>query len=358
MNPHPLALVLSAAAIAACGETSRPMPDAAPAADLPRQDAETPSDPLDASPDAPDEATAPPDTSAAGDSATTDDGAAPETSAPTVSWCVLQHPPALAAGPGAEAGVVFGRVFVDGVTNAPRDGATVPAGLEGALGWAPIGEGDAAPADDAWTWTPGVNARAVDANHEFEATLTAPRAEGRYRYAWRFRATPEGLWTRCDLDGTDTGFDPQQAGLLTVTAPRPAWCRVQYPTDAILMTAGETTERLYGRVFAEGLTGDGRRGAVTDLMSEAGYGPRGSVPDAGWTWVAGAFNVVVDNGLDGARTNDEHVATLTVPNPGTYAWTWRFRVAPDGPWLTCDLNGVAPADAAALPPLTVVNAPP
>jgi hypothetical protein len=271
-----------------------------------------------------------------------------------VSWCALQHPPSLSAAPGRGAGVVYGRVHVPGFTDVPRDSLPDLSSLEGELGWAPE---NGAANEDRWTWTSGLNARAVDANHEFEAVLASPSSEGLFRYAWRFRTSQGAPWTLCDLDGSDDGFDPLDAGQLTVAAPRTGWCRVQHPTDELLMTAGETTERLYGRVFAEGLTGDARRGAVTDVESQVGYGPRGSTPDADWTWVAGAFNVAVDNGLDGTRSNDEHVATLTVPNPGTYVWTWRFRVAPDGPWRVCDLAGADPADPAALPRLTVVSAP-
>jgi hypothetical protein len=250
--------------------------------------------------------------------------------------------------------VVFGRVFVDGLTNAPRDGAP---GLD-----ALVGEFGVAPAEDlseaSWTWRPATNARSVDANHEFEAPLTAPATEGVFRYAYRFRAHAEAPWTRCDLDGSDNGFDSAVTGLLTVASPRTAWCRIQYPTDEILMAAGETTERLYGRVHAPGLTGDSRTGPPEAIESQVGYGPRRTTPDDSWTWAPGAFNVSVDNGIDGLRTNDEHVATLTVQTPGTYAWAWRFRVTPGGPWRTCDLNGGDPVDPAALPALTVVNAPP
>jgi hypothetical protein len=362
MAPSPraahIALPLAFTALVGACAAERVAPPGADAAavDAGSTDARAPGDTPDAAA-TPDSDAPRADVAEAGDSAPPEADAAsdaPEAPAPpAVGWCVLQHPAALSARPASEAGVVFGRVWVAGMTDVPRDGVTGLEALEGELGWGLEGTLP----DAAWTWVKGVNARQVDANHEFEATLAAPGTEGTFRYAWRFRASAEAAWTTCDLDGSENGFTPEAAGQLTVSAPRTAWCRIQYPTDELLMTAGETTERLYGRVYAEGLTGDGRRGAVTDVTSEVGFGPRGSTPDGSWTWVAGDFNVVVDNGVDGARTNDEHVGTLTVATPGTYAWAWRFRVAPDGPWRLCDLAGGDPVDPAALPQLTVVNAP-
>lgn len=325
-----------AVGLAACGDDASPGADAA---DTPSMAEVSPADlsPADLSVD--DIATSDVSTDADDVSEDVAPDADPDAEAPEplrVAWCVLQHPPGLDSAPGAEIGPIYGRVFVAGLTDVAREGNAALASLEGEVG---IGRDDGTEADPGlWTFRPAENARSVDANHEFETRLTAPSEDGVWRYAYRFRVGNDQPWTYCDLNGTDDGFSRGDTGVLSVVTPRPSFCRIQFPTGAIRLTTGDTTPSLYGRVFAEGLTGEAAA-EPTVIVSEVGYGVPGSTPGDTWSWSSGAFNVHAENGIDGQLTNDEHVGALAFGLAGTYDWAWRFRIAPFSAWRYCDTEG-------------------
>lgn len=111
---------------------------------------------------------------------------------------------------------------------------------------------------------------------------------------------------------------------------RVGWCNLQWP-ETLVSNAGAESPAVYGQVWINGVTSAIGQGAGID--AEAGYGPAGSDPSKdGWTWVAAQYNV--DSG-----NNDEYAAKMTVAEPGTYAYAYRFKGANDGQWLYCDLDG-------------------
>ena len=82
--------------------------------------------------------------------------------------------------------------------------------------------------DEIWTWTVAGYHMDKDgltpgdlANDEYRTSMLAPGIPGAYAYAARAR-TGEGAWTLCDLGdtcggiGSDDGYDPATAGVLTV----------------------------------------------------------------------------------------------------------------------------------------------
>jgi hypothetical protein len=319
--------------LTACGDDTTPAPPSDAITDTAGPDAEG----LDVSSDVEGDA-APDDTG--GD---VEDVAAPEDigdastfSELRVGWCVLQYPPGIDTAPGGEFGPIYGRVFVAGLTDVPREGNAALVSLQGEVG---LGRDDGTEPDPSmWTFWPAENARSVDANHEFERVLPVPSGDGVWRYVYRFRVGNDQPWTYCDLNGTDDGFSRDDTAVLTVVTPRPSFCRIQFPTGEIPLTTGDATPSLYGRVFAEGLTGEAAP-EPTVIVSEVGYGPPGSTPSDLWEWSAGAFNVHVDNGLDGRLTNDEHLGALAFGAAGTFDWAWRFRIAPYAAWRYCDTEG-------------------
>ncbi|MCK6573148.1 hypothetical protein L6V77_18870 [Myxococcota bacterium] len=132
---------------------------------------------------------------------------------------------------------------------------------------------------------------------------------------------PNGLDDDCDgiVDDAPTGVIP-------------AYCALQHP-PRLVTTEGMPTLRTYGRVYAEGLT-EGR-GAHPSVRMQAGYGPRGTVPDDGpsWTWDAPViFNVQAGN-------DDEYAATLTVLVRGSYDFAWRASIDGGETWVPCDRDG-------------------
>jgi hypothetical protein len=98
------------------------------------------------------------------------------------------------------------------------------------------------------------------------------------------------------------------------------------------VTAGDTTETLYGMVTVSGaICGS----AVTGLTAEVGYGPVGSDPrfDAdSWTWFSAAANAGASSC---PADSSEYLGTITTSAgdaAGDYPYTFRYSVD-GGPWL-------------------------
>ena len=129
----------------------------------------------------------------------------------TIGWANLQWPYAIlhtisALSPTEN---IYGQVWIDGHTTLP--GATD--GLIAQVGFGPDGsypEGNAE-----WAWVDAAfNVDAGD-NDEFMGQLL-PETVGAYDYAYRYSTTGGLFWLYADIDGTGNGYDPAQAGDLTV----------------------------------------------------------------------------------------------------------------------------------------------
>jgi fibronectin type 3 domain-containing protein len=131
----------------------------------------------------------------------------------TIGWANLQWPPTMTHTISAvnRTDNAYGQVWIDGVTNQP--GATP--NLLAQLGFGPVGSDPTGNAD--WVW---VNAAFnVDAgnNDEFVASML-PETTGSFDYAFRYSTTNGFDWVYADLDGIGNGYDPAQAGKLTVNS--------------------------------------------------------------------------------------------------------------------------------------------
>ena len=131
-----------------------------------------------------------------------------------VGWAILQWPPTLEAEAFRPTDPVYGRVYIESVTDPAGEGRGIKA---------EVGYGDTAtPAG--WTWFP--MAFNVDdwVNDEFIGAMT-PTASGVYSYAVRFDGNwglgnPNAGWTYGDLDGYVSGgdtFELDQTGVMTST---------------------------------------------------------------------------------------------------------------------------------------------
>lgn len=260
--------------------------------------------------------------------------------AASVEWCKLggeavEAPPMVALRGSAMGPVVYGQVFKTGVTSLSGAGT----GLRGALGY-----GMAGTDPSTWTWVDATFN--VDtgsgANDEFQATLPNPGA-GAYKFAFRF-SHDNGPWSYCDADGLATnGFTEDQAGSLTVTDVGIDSCKLQFPST-LTSSEGRPTDKVYGRVFVQGLTE--ATGAGAGLEGQVGYGTGADPANAAWVWNTATFNV--DDGMGG----DEYEARITGPVAGTYGYAYRFRLGSTGAWTYCDLdasnNGIQQAQLGAL----------
>jgi fibronectin type 3 domain-containing protein len=128
-----------------------------------------------------------------------------------IGWANLQWPPSIvhtisALDPTED---IYGHVWIDGHTYLP--GATD--GLVAQVGYGPEGSDPDGNAD--WIWVDAAFNVDVGNNDEFKGQLL-PEAVGTYDYAYRYSTTGGREWLYADLDGTGNGYDPAQAGDLTV----------------------------------------------------------------------------------------------------------------------------------------------
>ena len=128
-----------------------------------------------------------------------------------IGWSNLQWPPTLVHTISTvnRTDTAYGQVWIDGVTNQP--GATP--GLRAQLGYGP--DGSNPDGNAAWTWVNGAFNTDAGNNDEFMASLL-PEATGAFDYACRYSTTGGRDWVYADLDGSGGGYQPAQAGALTV----------------------------------------------------------------------------------------------------------------------------------------------
>lgn len=251
---------------------------------------------------------------------------------PGIDRCVLQFPNNAQALVNAVGPAVYGQVFAGGVTDQLDGGAPMTLTME--LG---VGPGGVQPDQSSWTWQPTTfNVPVMGGGAEYQARLPAV-VQGTYAYAFRARLGATGPYAYCDLDGSQNGFQPNQAGVYTVAPFSFSECRVQFPAS-LSGYEGRQSGPIFGQVFAPGVTSVAPdAGAPADVEAQLGLGPNNSdpqTPDAGWTWTAGTFNTPVAGG--GA----EYQGRLTSPASGTFNYAWRVRYQ-GGAWTYCDRDGAS-----------------
>jgi fibronectin type 3 domain-containing protein len=130
-----------------------------------------------------------------------------------IGWANTQWPPTLTHTISAvdRTDIVYGQVWIDGVTNQP--GATP--GLRAQLGFGP--DGSDPDGDTDWAWVEAAYFGEAGNNDEFIATLQ-PDELGTFDYAYRYSTTNGRDWLYADLNGIGDGYSPAQAGSLTVVA--------------------------------------------------------------------------------------------------------------------------------------------
>lgn len=253
-----------------------------------------------------------------------------------IASCSTRFPAATSTTIGTATEPIFGRVLVEGCTDAEAQCQQVSA----ELGWGTPGINPSEDPDQ-WSWTQADYNSGHTANDEdeYQVTLT-PDSQGSFAYAYRFSIDGGATWTYCDLDGSENGFDPTQTGALTVseqtTTVTIEWCNLQWP-PATSTTVDTPTETIYGRVFVDACTAD--PGACPHVTAEVGFGATDVDPSsdpASYNWKEAAFNPghTSDN-------NDEFQASVTPTSAGTFNYAYRFSGDGGSTWTYCDLNGLA-----------------
>ncbi|MDY0001424.1 MAG: IPT/TIG domain-containing protein [Polyangia bacterium] len=173
----------------------------------------------------------------------------------SVNWCNLQHPPSATVEQGAETELLFGRVYVEGITEGNGQGT----GLLAEVGYGEVGSDPSS--HGSWQWTAAAYNLSVDglipgglANDEYMARLTVS-TPGLYDFAYRFSADAGATWLYCDLDGATSAaeYSAAQAGELTVTSTTTTitLTAVTHPRGSIL---GGDTVTLTGTGFTASTT--------------------------------------------------------------------------------------------------------
>ncbi|MBL8916937.1 MAG: IPT/TIG domain-containing protein, partial [Archangium sp.] len=240
--------------------------------------------------------------------------------APTIDSCVLQFPDTLTSKEGRQSANVYGRVFVQGLTEAMGAGA----GIEGEVGVGPNQD----PTTAAWVWTAGTfNIDDGSGGDEYQARFTGPMP-GNSSYAYRFRLSG-GPWTYCDRDGSMNGVQPAQLGALTASAFDVDNCVFEATNFAQTVLPSAMTQPYRATVLVETLTDSAGQG--TPLTVQLGYGAQGTMPST-WTWAAANY-------IGDSTTADRYELAIAAPAaPATYEVAYRVQVG-TRPFVYCDRDG-------------------
>lgn len=241
-----------------------------------------------------------------------------------INSCKLQFPTALTSYEGRATEPTYGRVFVQGVTEATGAGA----GIEGQVGYGPPA---VAPSDAAWQWSFSslFNVDDPGGGDEFRQNILGP-VPGTYGIAWRFRIAG-GAWTYCDLDGSDNGIQEAQLGVLTALPFDVTECVLEATNQNQTVLPATTSQPYTALVTIPTLTDGPNQGS--GAIVQIGSGPVGSTPSTWTNWTAATYR-------DDATQADRYEATLTSPaSPGSVEVA--FRVQVNGrPFVYCDRDGM------------------
>jgi hypothetical protein len=134
----------------------------------------------------------------------------------TIDWANLQWPGTTSASrsPVDPTEPIFGRVWIDGVTDNP--GATP--GLIAQVGY---GNDGTPPTDASWRWFDASFNKDEDNGDEFVGTLIPDSTTGTYHYLYRYSTNGGESWVYGAFDNTFYAnlhsYDPDKAGRLTIT---------------------------------------------------------------------------------------------------------------------------------------------
>lgn len=261
-----------------------------------------------------------------------------ETELPFVDRCQLLNPASIEVDSDVSSESIYGKVYEESVTEVSGRGA----GIIGQIGFGPDGT---EPSGNDWNWNTADYYSDIDGNNsgdktddEYATTLKITNP-GIYDFAYRFSIDGGINWLYCDLDGSDNGYNPDQAGALIVNAPQDPevdWCILETPPE-ISITAGNQTQPIYGRVHEDNITQGSGQGQGLDI--QLGWGPSSETdPNSSnlWQWIDAEYNVDTDG-----RENDEYVASITPPGEGDFVYAYRTKLTGTDNWLLCDLDGSA-----------------
>jgi len=258
---------------------------------------------------------------------------------PEVTFCELEAQSPVDVETGTATPRLFAQVYAEGVTTGAGQGSNINVEL---------GFGSTTDMLDDFAFTAmtydsdvdGINAGDL-ANDRYGGTLTVTTA-GEYRYIARARVGDSGMWTFCDLDGSNAM--PSEPGVLNVNdPPEPEIGFCQTTTAMASATTGMASGDITAQVFVAGVTaGSGQGNGIT---AELRYGAAGTDPTTWTDSVTPSYASDVDGLNPGDLANDEYSTTLTIGTMGDYDYAYRFSLDGGTNWTWCDTDGSGASDA-------------
>ena len=150
---------------------------------------------------------------------------------------------------------------------------------------------------------------------EYMANLGNGLGLGTYYYTFRYSINGSDCYKYVGTTGFWDGVG-SISGVLTVAAID--WANLQFPTSGSICANGSFTT--YGQVYAASYTNSS--GATPGLIAEFGINSQNTNPST-WNasaWYPAAFNTQVGN-------NDEFSYTINNLSPGTYYYTYRYKLS-------------------------------
>lgn len=127
------------------------------------------------------------------------------------AWYNLQWPPTMVVNAFTPTDMIYGQIWVGGLTPGPGPAA----GIRAQVGYGPS---LVAPGDPSWVWTEMTYNVDVGNNDEYMGNFVAPNP-GTYAYTTRFSGDDGLSWNYTDLNGPP--YEAANAGVMTVI-PEPA----------------------------------------------------------------------------------------------------------------------------------------
>ncbi|MDR6966764.1 hypothetical protein J2X31_000762 [Flavobacterium arsenatis] len=246
------------------------------------------------------------------------------TVSPVITWANLQWPPTHSMEEGSTFDV-YGRVFADGITNSPGQGA----GLTAEIGYRITTNSD--PSLGGWTWVAATYFGDDGANNdEYRGTLGTGMTPGTYYYATRYRIGA-GSYVYGDLNGVWSST--ANNGVLTITSNLVDFGNYQFPPTGNIVLGD--VHNIYGQVYEAGVT-EPALSQGAGIIAEAGYSATNSNPNTWTNWFPTTYNNVASG------NNDEYTTNMGAhfPSAGTYYLAFRYRKTGSTEYVYGGTNGV------------------
>lgn len=252
-----------------------------------------------------------------------------------ITWANLQWAAATAIAEGTEfeAGCC---VFANGITNAME--STTGEDITCDIGYCTE---DSRPDGNDWKWfSCWFNGDWGD-NFYYQGRITEELPAGTYYYTFRVRngsgpykyAGTNGLWDGVDNVSGTFEVKAKSSGEHDYTGLEITWANLQWNAGTTI-DAGQQFEA-GSQVYIDGLTNlDDTSVDGEGVIGEIGFGISANPTSDDWTWTEGWFNG------DWGNNFYYQGKTPEISTPGTYYYTFRFKMGEKGEWVYAGTDGL------------------